>query len=156
MARIKQPVSEDKEALFRMANLFWKTCIAEGVTPREFAERGLRPRPDLIESFMRVMTVGFNPDGAGATKAVIQFNFSGDAEGSCHFRVEDGTIEVRPGPAQNPTLTIESPLQVWIDIMSGKADGQQMFMEQKYKVHGDFSLLLRMKQLFGNSNVHRA
>jgi len=38
---------------------------------------------------------------------------------------------------------------VWMDIMTRKADGQQMFMEQKYKVFGDFSLLLRMNQLFG-------
>jgi hypothetical protein len=36
-----------------------------------------------------------------------------------------------------------------MDIMTGKADGQQMFMEQKYKVIGDLSLLLRMNQLFG-------
>jgi predicted lipid carrier protein YhbT len=36
-----------------------------------------------------------------------------------------------------------------MDIMTGKADGQQMFMQQKYKVTGDLSLLLRMKDLFG-------
>ncbi len=33
--------------------------------------------------------------------------------------------------------------------MTGKADGQQMFIEQKYKVMGDLSLLLRLNQLFG-------
>ena len=53
------------------------------------------------------------------------------------------------GPAEKPDLTIESPFSVWMDIMTRKADGQQMFMEQKYKVSGDFSLLLRMNQLFG-------
>jgi predicted lipid carrier protein YhbT len=36
-----------------------------------------------------------------------------------------------------------------MDIMTRKADGQQMFMEQKYTVSGDLSLLLRMNQLFG-------
>jgi hypothetical protein len=36
-----------------------------------------------------------------------------------------------------------------MDIMTGKADGQQMFMEQRYKVKGDLSLLIQMNQLFG-------
>jgi predicted lipid carrier protein YhbT len=36
-----------------------------------------------------------------------------------------------------------------MDIMTGKADGQQMFMEQKYTVDGDLNLLLRMNELFG-------
>jgi hypothetical protein len=33
--------------------------------------------------------------------------------------------------------------------MTGKADGQQTFMAQKYQVHGDLSLLMRMNALFG-------
>lgn len=33
----------------------------------------------------------------------------------------------------------------------GKADGQQTFMEQKYTVDGDLSLLLRMNEFFGQS-----
>ena len=36
-----------------------------------------------------------------------------------------------------------------MDIITGKADGQQMFMQQKYKAVGDLSLLMRMKELFG-------
>ena len=149
MARIKQTISEDKGTLYMMANLFWKTCIAEGVTPREFSERGLAPRPDSIETFLWIMPLGFHPEGAGDTKAVIQFKFSGDVEGSCHFKIENKKIEARSGTAENPSLTIEAPFQVWMDIMTGKCDGQQMFMEQKYRVHGDLSLLMRMRQFFG-------
>jgi len=33
--------------------------------------------------------------------------------------------------------------------MTGKSDGQQMFMEQKYKAQGDLGLLMRMNQIFG-------
>jgi hypothetical protein len=32
--------------------------------------------------------------------------------------------------------------------MNSKADGQKMFMEQKYKVLGDIALLMKMNQLF--------
>jgi putative sterol carrier protein len=148
MARIRQPLLEDKTAWFKMGNLFWKTCIAEGLTPREFAEKKVALRPDSIETFMWIMPMGFKAKGAGDTKAVIEFKFSGEVEESCHFRIENGRIEAKAGTADNPSLTIEAPFNVWMDIMTGKADGQQMFMEQRYKVKGDLSLLMRMKELF--------
>jgi hypothetical protein len=33
-----------------------------------------------------------------------------------------------------------------MDIMTGKAEGQQMFMEHKYKVDGDLSLMIQLFQ----------
>jgi multimeric flavodoxin WrbA len=149
MIKANQDIIEDKEALAHMTNLFWKTCIAEGVSPREFDEKGLMPRPDTIKSFMVIMPLGFNPETAGDTKAVIQFDFSGEAEGSCYFHIENRQIEAHLGSAEKPDLTIEAPFEVWMDILTGKADGQQMFMEQKYRVNGDLSLLMRMNQFFG-------
>jgi putative sterol carrier protein len=149
MERITQPLVEETGPAFTMANLMWKTCISEGVTPKEFTEKGLVPRPDSIESFMMIMPMGFKPEAAGDTRAVVQFRFSGDGGGSCHFKIEKGKIEAVQGDAADPDLTIESPFDVWMDIMTGKADGQQMFMARKYKVHGDLALLMRMNEILG-------
>jgi putative sterol carrier protein len=95
------------------------------------------------------MPMGFNSKGAGDTKAVMQFKFSGEVEGSCHLKIENGEIEAIEEIAENSDFTIESPFEVWMDIMRGKVDGQQAFMAQKYKVVGDISLLMRMNELFG-------
>jgi multimeric flavodoxin WrbA len=149
LAKFNQEIIEDKEGLARMMNLLWKTFITEKVTPKEFEEKGMIPRPDSLETFLIILPMGFNPEGAGGTKAIIQFNFSGEVEGSCYFRIDNGRIEPQPGKAEKPDLTIEAPFEVWMDIMTGKADGQQMFMEQKYRVTGDLSLLMRMNQFFG-------
>jgi hypothetical protein len=37
-----------------------------------------------------------------------------------------------------------------MDILTKKADGQQMFMEQQYTVEGNFALLMQLDRLFGN------
>jgi putative sterol carrier protein len=79
----------------------------------------------------------------------MQFTFSGEVEGSCHLEIENGRITARKGPPAKADLTVESPFETWMDVITGKADGQEMFMQQKYKASGDFSLLLRMKELFG-------
>jgi multimeric flavodoxin WrbA len=65
LAKIHQPISEKSESFKGLANLFWKTCIAEGVTPKEFEKRGMIPRPDSLESFMAILKLGFNPEGTG-------------------------------------------------------------------------------------------
>jgi len=149
MARITQPLG-DVQSFARMGNLFWKTCIAEGVTPKEFAEKNMIPRPDSLESFMYIFPLGLNAKAAGERKVVLQFNFSGEVEGACHFTIEKGSVTAKSGPGENPDLTIDTPFQVWMDIMTRKADGARMFMEQKYKVQGDLPLMMQLFQR-GNS-----
>ncbi len=117
--------------------------------PAYYLQRlGLPSRPNSLESFMWIMSMGFNPAGAGDTITVIQFNFSGDVDGPCHFNIKDGKIEAFPGVAEKPDLIIDAPFNVWVDIMIGKAEGHKMFMEQKFKASGDLSILMRMNQFF--------
>ncbi|MBA7603228.1 hypothetical protein ES703_10332 [subsurface metagenome] len=141
MARIKQPIIDDVQSVRDVTNLFWKTCIAEGVTPKTFEQRGMIPRPDSIETYMILMRLGFNAQAVGDTKAVLQFKFSGEVEGSCYFTIEKGTIKATLGTADKPDLTVEAPFEVWMDIVTGKADGTQMFTEGKYQAEGDISLM---------------
>ena len=148
MQRINQPIS-DFETMAPMANLYWQTCIEEKVTPLEFRKKGLVPRPNSIETYAAMMKLRFNRERAGDTRAVMQFLFSGEVEAECCFRIEAGAFDVVAGRAEHPDLTIASPFEVWADILTGKADGQQMFQEGKYTVEGDVSWLMKMNELFG-------
>ncbi len=38
--------------------------------------------------------------------------------------------------------TLTGPFEVWADIIQGKAEGGQMFMEGSYKVEGNFYLMM--------------
>jgi multimeric flavodoxin WrbA len=145
MGRITQPIVA-AQSFAEMANSFWKTCIAEGVTPKEFQEKKMVPRPDSLKSFMSFLPFGLKSEAAGDKKVILQFKFSGGVEDSCYFSIEKGSIDAKKGTSESPDLTIETPFDVWMDIMTRKADGQQMFMEQKYKVHGDISLMIQLFQ----------
>jgi putative sterol carrier protein len=151
MAQIRQPMVENPAEFLEIGNLMWQTCIAEGITPREFGEKGFMPRPDSISSYIELMKLGFNPDSAGGLKATIQFNFSGEDQGSCFLSIADGVINGRQGSFNQPDLAVNTPFEVWMDILTGKADGQQMFLDQKYTVEGDLDLLMQMDQLFGHN-----
>ncbi|GHU27128.1 hypothetical protein FACS1894164_19050 [Spirochaetia bacterium] len=47
------------------------------------------------------------------------------------------------------TTRIETPLSVWQDISKGKISGQDALMQHKYRVHGDFNLMLHWDDYFG-------
>ena len=149
MARITQPPG-DATTFGKMGSIYWKTCIAEGVTPREFDEREMVPRPQTLEDFMFVFPYSLNAAAAGDKKADLQFNFSGQVKDACYFTIEKGRVEAKPGVCEKPELTIDTPFEVWMDILTRKADGQQMFMEQKYKVQGDLTLMMK---LFGKTGA---
>jgi len=143
--QIQQPIA-DFQTFAQMGNLYWKTCIAEGVTPREFQEKKMVPRPDSIESFMLIFPFGFNSEAIGERKIILQLDFSGVVDDSCHFVIERGRVDTGKGGTENPDITIETPFDLWMDIITGKADGQQMFMEQKYTVKGDLALMIQLFQ----------
>ncbi|MEW5722128.1 MAG: NAD(P)H-dependent oxidoreductase [Thermodesulfobacteriota bacterium] len=147
LARIGQPLG-DPDIMARMANIFWKTCLAKGVSPKEFAAQGLTPRPDDHESFLLLMSVAFNRQAAQGLEAVMQFDFAGQAPGSCHLKINREGLATALGPHPAPSLTVTVPFEVWMDVITGQVSGEQVFMEQKATAAGDFNLLLKMGALF--------
>jgi multimeric flavodoxin WrbA len=139
MALISQPV--DGDVVAQVANMFWKTCIEDGITPKVFDRRNMIPRPYLVEDLMLLLPMGFNALAAGDRRATLQFNFSGSVEGSCYFKVESGKLTAAKGEAENPDLTIDAPFQTWVDIMGGKSDPTQMIVEGTCRARGDLSLM---------------
>lgn len=144
LERITQPIM-DPESLSLIGNATCKTCIAERITLREFFARGMTPRPDSLEAFMAFSIIGLNGEAAGGRKVILQFRFSGEIGGACYFIFEKGRIKAAAGMHPDYDVCIDTPFEVWMDIMTGKAGGREMFMEGKYRVEGDLFL---MQELF--------
>jgi len=144
MERITQSIA-DAESLAIIGNVTCKTCIGEKVTLKEFFARGMTPRPDSLEAFMAYGVIGLNAEAAGGKKLILQFKFSGEVEGSCYFTFEKGSIKGAAGTGNTYDIAIETPFELWMDIMTGKAEGREMFLQGKYQVEGDLFL---MQELF--------
>ena len=150
LARIQQPVA-DLETVAKAANMFWQTCIDEGVNPKAFGERVRIPRPHSLDDYLILMHLAFSAKGAGDAKATVQFEFTGEVEGDCNIVIDNGTIEGSIGKASQPNAIVRAPFELWMDIIAGKANPIQMFMEKKCSAEGDLSMLMKMSQWFGLS-----
>jgi multimeric flavodoxin WrbA/putative sterol carrier protein len=149
LQRIQQKITDDLDVFSEVANCMWKTCIEEGVTLQDAEQRNLVPRPDSMNAFLSVMQVAFNGKEAGDAARVLQFEFSGRVEGTCHFRVDRAGIRAAAAAAERPDLVVRAPFDVWMDILTGKADGGRLLMDGRYVIEGDTDLLVNMSRIFG-------
>ena len=94
------------------------------------------------------MPTVFNAEAASDLSAHIQFDVSGEETGIYYLNIEKGTCIFLEGESSGPTMTIHTPSEVWLAVSRGEMDGQMAFMQQRYTVEGDFSLLMKMNELF--------
>jgi len=105
--------------------------------------------PDSVDKLIEGMPGAFDPAAAGELEAEVQFDISGEKGGKWVISISGGRCQVRRGEALSPTVTIESPGEVWVKIARGEIDRPKALMEGLYRVKGDMKVLSRMPQLFG-------
>ena len=89
------------------------------------------------------------PEKAGSTKAVIQFDLSGDQGGKWWVKIHDGQAESGKGDApEAPQLTLMADAMDYVKISLGQLDGTAAFMQGKLKIKGDMGLAIKMASLF--------
>ena len=89
------------------------------------------------------------PEKAGSTKAVIQFDLSGDQGGKWWVKIHDGQAESGKGDApEAPQLTLMADAMDYVKISLGQLDGTAAFMQGKLKIKGDIGLAIKMASLF--------
>ena len=107
--------------------------------------------PNSVKEVMEGMPTAFQPDRAAGVNATIQFNFTGAETGSWTVKVGDGKCEVSSGTADNPTVTINSPSDVWLKITRRELDGATAFMSGQFTFTGDMGVLMQMGSWFGQA-----
>ncbi len=101
-----------------------------------------------IKDFFNNIQSRFNADAAKGMNSTIQFNLTGDGGGTYHIVVKDGAITAQEGAAASPNMTMTVAAQDYLDIQSGKLNGQMAFMSGKMKIAGDMGLAMKMQTLF--------
>jgi len=105
--------------------------------------------PNSIKEVMDGMPGAFQPEKAAGVNATIQFNFTGAEAGNYTAKVADGKCEVTQGTADSPTVTINSPSDVWLKVMRRELDGATAFMSGQFTFTGDMGVLMQMGSWFG-------
>ena len=104
--------------------------------------------PTSCKQVFAEMPTRFNKEAAKGLNAIYQFDLSGDGGGKWHVIINNDACEVKEGPHASPSITISMTAQDYLDMVSGKLNGQVAFMSGRLRISGDMGLALRMQSLF--------
>ena len=115
--------------------------------------QGTSGAPDGITGLRLIefMPLSFNAEAAGDLAATIQFCLSGEGGGVGYLEIESGRCTFHAGEVDQPTLTVESPSEVWTAIAQGRMNGAEAFINGDYQATGDLSVLMQLSTLFGGN-----
>ena len=104
--------------------------------------------PTNAQQVFDAMPGRFNKAAAMGLKATYQFDLSGDGGGVWHVNIDNDKCEVVKGAANAPNITISMAAQDYVDMTTGKLNGQMAFMSGKLRIACDMGLAMRMQSLF--------
>ncbi len=103
------------------------------MTPKELFER---------------MPSAFVPENAARLDATIQFDLSGDNGGQWLVKIADGQCEVTEGTGDSPTMTLSMEANDYLDLVAGRLNPMNAFMQGKIKLKGDMGLAMKFQKMF--------
>ena len=106
------------------------------------------PPSFTLQQTLEAMPLVFNPLAVPGLTAEIQFNISGSEPGVYTLQIANNACVFQAGASTKPTLTINTPSEIWSGIMRGKINGQEALLKGLYTVQGDVSLLSKWGALF--------
>lgn len=127
-----------KETFEEMANASW------GV------ERETGKKTDESLVFTKQMAALYNKKSYSGKDLVIEFCYT-DINKTYQILLQKDGHKVITENFLPFTTKIETPFSLWKDIACGKISGQDALMQQKYRVMGDFNLMIHWDKYFGSS-----
>ena len=101
-----------------------------------------------VEQLIQNHEKAFIPEKAEGLDVVIQYKLTGDEGGDWIINIKDGVCTVEEGEAESPTMTLNADGRDFGDVLLGKANGMQYFMEGKIKLAGDLNLAMKLTSMF--------
>jgi putative sterol carrier protein len=90
-----------------------------------------------------------NPEKVKGMNAIYQWDITGDDGGKWHVILQEDDVKIGEGEAENPSITLTLESQNFMDLVSGKLNGQMAFLTGKLKIQGDMTLAMKLQSIIG-------
>ncbi len=101
-----------------------------------------------VQQLMDSMPKAFKPEAAQGVNALVQYHLTGPEGGDWVIDIHDGTINVKPGTTPDPKVTLTADAQDYKNVITGKMNAMQAFMQGKLKLAGDLGLAMKLPNMF--------
>jgi putative sterol carrier protein len=122
-------------------------------TPDEQLAEGMRSelRPQVLDEIFRRMEEHFDPSKAQGVDAVMHWKITdrpGGGEDVYEAVIKNGSCTVTKEPTGSPRVTFTIGPVEFLKLVTGNADGPQLFMTGGLKIEGDLMFAAQAAGLF--------
>ncbi len=103
---------------------------------------------ETLQDLLSLYEKKFQPEKAEGIDADIQLSITGDGGGEHILHIENQTLTISEGVAEDPTLTVTCDFANWLKMNLGEANPLSLMMSGKMKVKGPIPLAMKFQQLF--------
>ena len=104
--------------------------------------------PDTFREAMLALPQAFKAERAAGATAVVQIVAGGAEPGNWVITINGGKCAVEEATAPSPSVTINTPSDVWLKIMRRELDGATAFMSGQFTFSGDMGILMQFGSWF--------
>ncbi len=120
------------------------------VPTTEIISKNYNLKREVESSFENIAEgIKADPEKAKSVNAVYQFNITGAQGGTWTVDLTANPPTVYEGESGKAQCTIRISDKDWLGLLSGKLNGQQLFMSGKLKISGDMSLAMKLQKVTG-------
>lgn len=137
-----------RETREKLSQLLYPREVFEAMADASWGVEKTGEKSDETLTFTRQMAALYNPKSYPGKDIILEMDYTDVNRRYQLLLTRDGS-KVLTEDFLTPTTTIQTPYSVWKAIASGEISGQDALMQQKYRVKGDFSLMMKWDTYFG-------
>ncbi len=81
-------------------------------------------------------------------QAIVQFEISGENGYRGYLEIDQGSLGLREGIAEEPTVTVKAKAEDWRELINGDQTPTEMFLEGSLQVSGSFEFIANLADAF--------
>lgn len=101
-----------------------------------------------LSELLELYPKAFNPDAAKGMNDVVQLDISGDDGGTYFLEIVDQSLDISEGTHDDPTVTITTTDENWLDIHRGEANPMTLMMRGELSIAGSMAMATKFQDLF--------
>lgn len=138
-----------RETSQKLQQLLYPREVFEAMADASWGVEETGEKSDETLVFTRQMAALYNPQSHSGKDLVLEMYYT-DVQRRYQILLGKEGSQVLTEQFHTATTTIETPYTLWKAIASGEISGQDALMQQKYRVKGDFNLMIYWDRYFGS------
>jgi len=145
---VVRPLTEKEETIYVTAGSDAEDHVARRFPKKKTKRVGNGLRVRTIPTFLRGLSLSFQPGKSKGLDAVFHFSFTGKEVAQATVTIRGGKLTVEEGHVGDPNLRVTADSETWLGFVARERSLAWALLRRKIRIHGRPGLLVAFGKCF--------